>query len=515
MPTRRLLYLTAQRMTAYRWQSSRIDEEATFALDEAGVASFTRYLGDNPRSTFSLLANVAEEAYQSETIPLLGAADRRRVIERKLAQQFLGSKLSTALSLGRQRRQRTEERLLLAALTDSEFFAPWLVALQKTGAALAGVYSQALLGKTLLRRLRIGEERCLLLSVQDQSIRQSYFENGQLRFSRLAQITQLAGGSLAQTLASEAQRLQQYLYSQRLLARNQPIRAYLLVHANLRSEVARDCVDSETLPFELLDIDDAASRCGLRTPPADSHSETLFLHLLAVSPPKEQFADDEQRHAFHLQRIRSLFYGTAAAGLAACLLLATVQLFLGLQLETRRQTLNSEASALRAHYTEITRSFPAIPADNDTLRRIIDRYAEIEAHAGTPQTLYVRISRALDATPQVEVDAIDWSMASAGAPATASGKATPETPATGAIDSARLSGTLRLALRSTPRQVLSVFNGFVAALRADPQLRVAIVQQPFDVGSEKMLSGGETVADGDSAPTARSFVINVTRVREP
>ncbi|WP_153115409.1 hypothetical protein [Rhodocyclus tenuis] len=509
MASRRLLYLNAYHLTAYRWQAAKLDEEESFEIGERGAAQFAAYLARHPRDSFALLANVAEEGFQLETIPFLSGADRATVIRRKLGQQFFGSSLSTAVSLGREQTRRREERLLLAGLTNPGFFTPWLAALQQAGCALSGIYTQALLGSTLLRRLHVDEERCLLLTVQDQSIRQSYFEKGELRFSRQASLPDSSISGIAQALAGEARKLQQYLTSQRLVARNQPITACLLAHASAHKTIAASCVDGETLRFRLLDLADAAHRCGLKTPPADCRSETLFLHLLAVAPPKAQFADDDQRHAFHLQQLRRGIVGIGAVTLAACLLFAGKQLIDSEQRLAQKEEFSAAAASARLRYADIVRTFPAIPTDNETLRRIINRYAEIETHSSTPQTFYRRLSHALDSAPQIELEAIDWQAASSsGAPAT-SGSG--EGLLAGEIDGAVLRGFLRLDAAAPPRQVLAAFNAFVASLKADPQWRVSVVQQPFDVESGKSLRGGEILFDNEKP---RAFTIAIGRRAE-
>jgi len=506
MATRRLLYLDASRMTAYRWHAARLAEEASFEPGEQGVAQFAGYLAQHPRDSFALLANVAEEGFQLETIPFLSGADREVVIRRKLGQQFFGSTLSTAISLGREQTRRREERLLLAALTNPDFFAPWLGALRQSGAALSGLYSQSLLGSALLRRLRISDERCLLLTVQDQSIRQSYFEKGELRFSRQALLQNSSIGGIAQALAGEAQKLQQYLSSQRLVARNQPMTACLLAHPAAHQAIAASCVDSETLRFRLLDLEDAAYQCGLKNPPPDSRSETLFLHLLAVAPPKVQFADDEQRHPYHLQQIRRGIYGAGMLTLAACLLFAGRELLDSRQLLAQKDEFAAAAQAARQRYAEIERNFPVIPTDNETLRHIIDRYAAIEAQSSVPQTFARELSHALDASPLIELEAIDWQSAAAttGAPPATNGSA----PAllAGESDGALVRGFLRLDANAAPRQVMRAFDDFVAVLKANAQWRVSVVQQPFDIESGKSLRSGETLADS-AQPRAFSIAI--------
>ena len=213
MRARRLLFLGLHQLTAYHWQGGTLHDEGHFTIGPEGYAEFAAYLRHHSGCTFMLLANVAEEGYQPETIPYLQGRDRQAVIERKLGQYFFGASLACAKSLGYEKNKRKDERLLLTALTNPAFFAPWLAALAEAQVALAGVYSLAQLAPLLLRRLKIAEPRCLVLSVQDQSIRQSYLENGELHFSRLTPLQNSSQAGIAQAVASEAGKLQQYLTS--------------------------------------------------------------------------------------------------------------------------------------------------------------------------------------------------------------------------------------------------------------------------------------------------------------
>ena len=79
-----------------------------------------------------MLANVAEEGHELETIPFLQGADRKALITRKLGQHFLGSPLATAISLGYEKSKRKNEKLLLSALTNPAHFEPWLKCLRRS-----------------------------------------------------------------------------------------------------------------------------------------------------------------------------------------------------------------------------------------------------------------------------------------------------------------------------------------------------------------------------------------------
>ena len=493
MRPRRLLYLSASQLTAWLWRRGTLAREAAFPAGEAGGRQFADYLARNSKSTFSLLVNVAEEAFHVETIPCLSGADRRKVIERRLARVFYGAPLVAATSLGHEKGRRKDERLLLAALTSPARFQPWLDGIAAAEAALSGIFSLPLVAAPLLEK-RLSPEPCLLLSVQDQSIRQSFFDKGELCFSRLTPLPHSSLGGIAQSVAAESVKLQQYLASQRLIGHGQAITAHVLAHPGAFDTLRTSCVDTQALRFDFLDITECARRAGLKTEPRDTHAETLFLHLLATRPPSVQFAGEDLRHSFRIVQARSWLKGAGAMALIACLLFSANALFDARRIARDAEALASEAASARRRYGEVVETFPRVPADHETLKRVIDRYLAEERRSTAPAAFYQEISRALDAEPSVEIDRLDWKI----------GGGEPDAPGPGGPDAGSrpvpedseclvVRGTLHPGAQATARHVLGAFNRFVDSLRANANLQVDVFRQPLDLASGASLRGGDGV----------------------
>lgn len=509
MRPQRLLYLSAHQMAAYHWHGGALTCEETFSPTETGLQQFTSYLAQNLKSTFSLLVNVADEGFHIETIPYLHGADRKAVIQRKLGQTFFNTPLNAAISLGHEKSRRKDERLLLAALTKPAFLQPWLDGIRASEAALSGVFSLALLGQLLLKKLHLPPEPCLLLSVQDQSIRQSFFEKGELHFSRVTPLQHSSIGGIAQALATESLKLQQYLTSQRLIGRSQVITAHILAHPGAFKAVQNSCVDTPAIRFNILDLTECAARSGLKTVPPDTHAELLFLHLLVASPPSIQFAGDDLRHAFRIVQARSLLRSAGVMALAACLLLSGKFLFDAHDVQQDADALRTEAALSRQRYGDIVKTFPSVPADNETLKNVIDRYLAQERRSTTPAAFYHEISRALQAEPAIEIDRLDWRIGGAEPGSTGAPRQGADVrPLPEDSQSLVVQGTLRLGANVSTRQQLTTFNRFVDALRANTKLQVDVLQRPFDVESGKSLSGGDTGQEDDKP---RGFGLLVTR----
>lgn len=501
----RLLYLSSHQMAVYGGQPGHLVCEGTFATSESGHHEFSVYLAQHPKSVYAILANVSEEGFQIETIPFLKGSDRRAIITRKLGQLFFTAVLTASQSLGYQKTQRKDERVMLAALTSNEFFAPWLNAINYAGVALAGIYSLPLLAPALLKKLQLATDQCLLLTVQDQSIRQSYFEKGELHFSRLTPLQNSSISGIAQTFSAETLKLQQYLVSQRLVGRNQLITAHILAHPGALKAIQTSCVNTATIQYNILNIEDCAKRTGLRTPPTDTHCEQLFLNLLLTTPPRIQFASDDLRHDYHLRKIRSALYLFGALALLGGLLFAGLSLIDTYALKQETESLKSETDAARLRYNEIVRTFPPIPTDNETLRRVIDRYVELEKSEASPIGLYREISHALQAAPAAELDGIEWRVDDI---QPASGQNASDTAVAKDSETAIVHGSLKLAANANARQMLAAFDVLVDALKANPELQLEVVQRPFDIESGKSLKGGDTTLE-DNKP--RVFRLQISR----
>jgi len=509
MKPQRLLYLSAHQLVAYHWHAGTPHGEGRFADSDAGLQQFRDYLAGNTSSVFSLLVNVAEEGFHTETIPFLRGGDRTTVIQRKLAQTFFNTPLTATQSLGHEKSRRKDEHLLLAALTNPAVFQPWLDVIRHTDVALAGIFSLPTILPSLLKKLHLPDEPCLLLTIQDQSIRQSYFEKGQLHFSRLTPLQHSSIGSLAQAFAGESLKLQQYLVSQRLVGRNQTITAHLLAHPGARTAIESSCVDTPAVRFNVLDINECARRIGLKSFPADSHGETLFLHLLATHPPSIQFADGTLRHTYQVGRLGNLLYGLGATALCACLLFAGNEWFDAYRFSRETTELQAEITQSRLRYANVIKTFPSVPVDNETLKSLIGRYLTQDRRSISPTPFYVELSHALQDHPAIELLSLTWKLGGADPSSGTTGR--PDTvarPVPDGSESLIIQGALHAPPGADTRQLLGTFNRFVEQLSANESLRVAILQQPFDIESGKALRSGDATPEDNAT---RRFSLQATR----
>lgn len=516
MPQQRLLYLYTDRLSASLWQGGKLREEAHFPHDEAGVAAFTEYLARHRGSNYAILADIPEEGFQIESLPHTQGADRSALLTRKLGQYFYGSPLSAAFSYGREKTGRRDEKVLFAALTRPQLFEPWLAALRAAEAQLSGIYSLPLMGAELLAKLPPARERCLLVSITHGGIRQSFFENGQLKFSRLTSTTSTGAAEIAASCAAESAKIYQYLLGQRLLVRGTPLAVIALVHPAQTGVFLEHCKDREELQITLQDLHAACKVCGLKTLPPDSYSESLYLHLLARNPPRVQFAPPQERRFFRLWQTRTWLLKGGALALLGCLLFAGREMVNLMESRAATEALLQQAEADMQKYQAIERTFPPMPTSTDNLRAVINRFEDLEKRSTQIEPFYHIVSRALGETPHVDIERIQWQLSgnpdeglqSQTGQRQAAQAASPAVPGMAMYEIAIIHGLLPSSMAADQRGQLETVNTFAETLRKNAALRVSVQRMPFDIESGKSLKSSSTT---DHPTSQLKFVIHLSR----
>lgn len=485
MSSRRILYLDSHRLTAYRWQAGRVVMDGIFEATPEDLARFAQYLETRAKGLYYLLANVSEESYQQEVIPYLHGNDRSALINRKISQYFFSTPLAHAQSLGFEKDRRKNERLLLTGLTNPAHFEPWLAVLDTAEAALAGIYTPAQLGGTLLQQLGHANERCLLLTVQDNSIRESFVVNGITVFSRMAPLYDSSYAGIASALAAEAGKLHQYLLGQRLIGRTEHHNAYIVTHPLAANAIKNSCIDFGGLSFVQIDSHQAAQKLGLKTPPQDSRVESIFIHLLGTKLPSQQYAPEGARHHYRLAQIRNGLMAFAGLALLVTLSISMAQLLGMLTASQEASALNLRDQEMQQRYQTLTSTFPQVQASNEELRKVTARYTELQRQQGGPVGFYRALSTVLNDAPAIELTSIEWKQSSESKEALPDGKTA----------SASLSGEVRFGKNTPPRTTIAAFENFVQALGKLPGMTVSVVQSPYDIESSRALKGSDRDED--------------------
>jgi len=131
--------------------------------------------------------------------------------------------------------------------------------------------------------------------------------------------------------------------------------------------------------------------------------------------------------------------------------------------------------------------------------------------------MFVEISEAVTALPQIEIDKIAWEFgtgakSAAGREASKAPSASPAAQAQAAgtefqTQTAEISGKLVVQQASDFRAVTALVNQFTEALRRRPGTEVTRTQLPFDINAEKSLAGDIGAARREEVPQFSVVVV--------
>lgn len=388
----RLLLLNADAVLAFHWRRGQLNFEQEFHPDEAGLAAFCAYLAQHADSSFRLLADVAEENFHLESLPPVRGRDRQALLARKRSQHSHGTPYAAEIPLGREKQGRRDEIVLFAALTRYSVLMPWLHACDTSGTQVAGLYSAPQLLARLAPRLKLSNDPHLLLSLGRGGFRQTYFDRGRLSLSRLSSLAGTTTEDRIAHCAEETGKLIRHLTSQGLFKPGEYVAASILAPADEHRHWRRHCPDTAEIRYALVDSGALGNSLGCVSAAPDTSCDALLLHLLASSPPTQQFAPASTLKAHHLKQWRQSSRLAGSAALAAGLVLAMPLIWHARHLEQETKTLTAEPS-------------PAVQQD---ARLVALAQALEQLPASSPLPAWLHLSQALDAAPNVELHQLDW-----------------------------------------------------------------------------------------------------------
>ncbi len=521
MAAKRILLFDGIRLAAHAWHNGHVHAEGEFLPDTAGLEAFAAYLDKHRASLFYLLADVTEEGFQLEEIPYVRGRDRDALITRRLGQYFYGTPLTAAFSLGRASAGRRDEKMLFAALTRPDTFTPWLDALRQTGIILAGIYSVPLVLAESAPRWLAGQEPVLLITLTAGGVRQSFFDQGKLCFSRLTQLATRSVTEVARTSAGESLKTYQYLVGQRQIQRGTTVRTVVLVSREHKPVVQEHCRNSDNLIFEFIDLEAGARREKLKDLAGAVTTDKLLMHWLAQKAPARQFAPAAERHFYHLWQMRFALTAVASIVLAGGLLFAAKTGFNVYTLRQEIDAMQARTTLVTQRYNALLDSLPKVSITPDNLRALMGRYEELQKRSPGLEPLLAHLSRTLNEMPRVELVSLDWKIAPRlDLPQKVGVGNTPPAPGNAAgIGSAgggsgpwtvlQIQAQLPLGLNADLRAQKEIVDTFAVRLQ-DPQTTVQVLAMPFDIESGKPLKSRSEASD-ERTGLAPQFSLMIAR----
>ncbi len=519
---KRLLFFPGYRILAYEWERGRFRDCKAFEPDEAGREAFRAWLAKAPRTPVQLMLDVIEEEFHVDHVPHVIGRDRAELHRRTLDKHFRQAEFRYLVVQGREPVAhegviRRDDRVLVAGLTNPELLRGWLSVLEDARVPLKSIHSLPLVGEQLLPKLGAAQSpRALVISQQIPStLRQSYYEDGRLRFSRLVPGRYENADGYAEFLQRELRQTLHFLETHRFRRREDPVEVYIVCEREGYQALRDRLSSSEAAICRLVPLDALLARVGVRGL-EPKYADVIFAHtLLRQRRPANHYGVSRLRRHFFVQRGR-----LALQGLAGALVLAAVALTGGTYLQGRAyedgaQRARARAGQFEQLYQQRLHQLDGFDYRAVDVKRGVDLLSELDrVRLEHPGAIMAAIGTALEAHDDIEVQSLQWRATNTPAAQAQVTEASQERQSPGfelaAVDeplraTARIDGEV-LGFGGDYRRGVETFEGFVATLRSvDTIARVRVVGPPFDLGSDAAISGDSGTAAGSGTAESASF----------
>ncbi len=550
--SKHFLYLTNDKLVSLVIRGGALVSRESFGIGDVQTPEVEAHIRKYASSPTYLVTDLIEEDFRLDTIPHLRGGDQEAVLERKLGQIYRASPFRHAIVQGREEEGRRDDRVFLHAVTNPDLLKPLLALLERLRVPLEGIYSSAVLSSRLLKELDIFFPHTMLVTIiPDFGLRQTYFKDKNVKFSRLTPIIYDESRSVGQLIAAETSRTWQYLDSLRYFAEADSLEVCMLAHERDREMMQEAIRSYPMLRYRFLDINEVATKLKIAPAPTSSHAEEILCHLYARGTLENHFAAPNDTRFASFRRARIGIFGATAAILAAGAAGAGFNLYHATQISHEIDLRSRSESALQSEYQAVLTSMRAQKSATDTVRDTSTFFnSQIRPAPAAPGPMFNEIARTLDGFPAIRLNQILWATnndqnfvptppqgfgaanaaltgtsqvtsenktAQAAAAAAAATAATAAAPTTETLTNPPLTGNkFHIALVDAAvqpfdgdlRKALGEIERFVDALKKNPDFTVKVVKLPVDTAPLANLK----VIDKSSATSRQAqFTIHIAR----
>ena len=416
-----LLFLCSENFRAYVWNKGALGEPLYFQHNAEGQERFGEFLQTQKAPAY-LLVDLIEEDFRQETVPHLTGANYQALIQRKFEQYYRSTPFRMARLQQRQTEGRRDDELLFSALTNPARISGWLEQLQAQKTPVIGIYSVPHASIPLIKD--IDSDHLLLLTWEKNAgLRQTYFLNKRLRFSRLTPIS--ANSSFADVIATESERTHQYLQSLSLTPQGQQLNVHIICHAKDRKELDAQLVSNQSIQYAYFDLQQLGKQNKSKNNYTDSDAAPLLLNLLATQTPRSGYAIPAHTHYFQLWQTQRGLFGLAAAIALACIVWSTLSFIEGSGFNEEIESFKSQTGRMQKESQLIVSNFPnadqqpgdtpqgttpGATASASDMKAAVTLFRNLQHYAVPPEQILKGLTTALGNFPRIHTSKLAWQM---------------------------------------------------------------------------------------------------------
>ena len=481
-----LVCVSADQATVGLWKGRRLAGCKRFDNDQAGWNAFNNYLIAARGSTAYVMADTVDEDYRFETLPHAKGKDRNEMVARKLKQLYRGTSYYSYSLQSREADKRKDDRYLFAAFTSPELLSPWLKAINSQGLPVAGVYSLPMVSVSLLGHLKLKHPNLLVVTKGSAGVRQTFFKDLKFRISRLTPLREVVD-SADQYYADEVNNTRMYLDALTITHVDDTLQVAILDQddslAGLPAAISRG---RPNMQCTLLARADIVSRFAIAAGELDASADALHLHLLGEGTPSHNFAPPQVTQGFQRYVGRRLVYAAAAALVVVASIWSGLNVYDTMRTADKTAAMRLQTQDYQARYQQETAQFPEAPTSTDNLRNTVEIAEQLRQSVRMPEPMFMVVSHALDASPQIQLRRIEWKY---GGPVEPGGSQASAVAGGPLVQTGILRGEVS-PFNGDYKGAMTQINAFATQLAADPRVaEVHAIKLPFNASSDSGITG--------------------------
>lgn len=410
MSRKTLFFLSSDNFHAHIWDKGKLSAPQYFAHNAEGQEQFSAFLQQQRHPAY-ILVDLIEEDFRYEVVPHLTGSNHQALLQRKFEQYYRNTQFRLARQQRRQSEGRRDDEMLFSALTNPGRITAWLDLLLLHKTPIAGIYSLPHASNPVVQDIEY--DNLLLISWEkDAGLRQSYYFNQRLRFSRLTTLN--PGSNFADAVASETHRTYQYLQSLSLTPQGDLLKVKIICHAGDRAQLDAGLAANHNMQFSYLDLQQLGKRFKSQQTFRDSDATSLFLQILATQPPRANYATAEHTHFYQLWQTQRGLFGLAAATALTCLVWAAFSFVEGNVMGEDIDSLNTQANRMMQETQQIIQQFPSSPqgAGNavsaSDMKTAVTLFRNLQYYSVPPQQILQGLTDTLNKFPRIRSGKVAW-----------------------------------------------------------------------------------------------------------
>jgi len=515
-------------MVAQEWSGHTLNSSVYFEPDEQGLDLFSAYLTSLKKEPIRLLVDLIEEEFRQVKIPLLRGGDRQEIINRNYTKFFRSSKFRFSKTINVIKKERKEEKLLVAGLTNPDLLAPWLNIIEETKTPLTGILSLPIVSEDLMPSFQ-SEHKCVILVSQQvpSNLRQSVFLNGKLILSRLVPIASFYQGDYAADVIRDIEGTQRYLVSQRIIERSEVISVQILCNKRHFDKLKVKCAEDQYFDYQIHNITEVIDQEKIVVNEEQDFSSALFCYYASRKIFSNHYAGKEEKKYFNHYLSALAIKFASVALIAAGIGLFSTSVVKAFLYEGSTSEMNLLEQKYQSKYNQLFEQKIDSSTSSINMKHVVQAVEKIEKHyLRSPQQMMAMVSKDVALFPDMRVASLEWFLASTANANSADTQSTgkksnkrsrrrqPTKRKDALFEIVNVQGEL-LNFDGDYRYALSVIDDFEDTLKVSKKYKdVRITKRPLNIGSSASISGNANTKVNKSGRQNKKAIFAFRVVRE-